>query len=74
MFESIDRVVTRGELEAAISDLIVKFELEYFGRGPQQIRTHLIGDMLLVRMSGVLTPSELRLVRGANSAAATVLL
>lgn len=60
---------TRGEIEAAICELVSRFEREYFGRGPKHIRAHLIGDLLLVRMTGVLTQAELQLVNGANSAA-----
>ena len=40
---------TQGEIEAAISDGMGRFELEYMGRGPKDIRAHLIGDLLVVR-------------------------
>ena len=33
------------------------------GRGPKEIRAHLIGDLLVVRLSGVLTAAEQHLVR-----------
>jgi len=35
-------VRTQGEIEAAISDGISRFEQEYMGRGPKDIRAHLI--------------------------------
>jgi uncharacterized protein YbcI len=54
---------TRGEIEAAVSDGITRFEQEYMGRGPKSIRTHLIGDLLVVRLQGVLTAAEQNLVR-----------
>ena len=38
------------------------FEQEYMGRGPKEIRTHLIEDMLVVRLQGVLTAAEQHLV------------
>ena len=38
------------------------FELEYMGRGPKEIRTHLIEDILIVRLQGVLTAAEQHLV------------
>jgi len=38
------------------------FEQEYMGRGPKDIRTHLIGDLLVVRIEGVLTAAEQHLV------------
>ena len=54
---------TQGEIEAAVCDGITRFEQEYMGRGPRDIRTHLIGDLLVVRLQGVLTAAEQQLVR-----------
>ncbi len=51
----------RARLEAEINQAIVRFEKEYMGRGPTEIRTYLLGDLVLVRLKGVLTPSELKL-------------
>ncbi len=53
---------TRGEIEAAICQGISQFEQDYMGRGPKEIRTHLIDDMLVVRLQGVLTAAEQHLV------------
>lgn len=54
---------TQGEIEAAICDGVARFQQEYMGRGPKDIRTHLIGDLLIVRLQGVLTAAEQHLVR-----------
>ena len=54
---------TRGEIEAAVCDGISRFEQEYMGRGPKDIRTHLLGDLLVVRLTGVLTAAEQHLVK-----------
>jgi len=54
---------TKGQLEAEISDAIVKFEREYMGRGPQEVRTHILDDIVMVRLYGVLTPAERQLAR-----------
>lgn len=54
---------TLGEIEAAICEGITRFEQDYMGRGPKDIRTHLIGDLLVVRLQGVLTAAEQQLVR-----------
>ena len=54
---------TQGEIEAAICDGITRFEQEYMGRGPKDIRAHLIGDLLVVRLQGVLTAAEKQLVK-----------
>lgn len=54
---------TQGEIEAAISEGIGRFEQEYMGRGPKDIHAHLIGDLLVVRLIGVLTAAEQHLVK-----------
>ena len=54
---------SRGEIEAVICREINQFEREYMGRGPKFIHAHLIGDMLLVRLQGVLTAAEQHLVQ-----------
>jgi uncharacterized protein YbcI len=60
----IERVMkTRGEIEAAVCDGVSRFEQEHMGRGPKDIRTHLLGDLVLVRLQGVLTAAEQHLVR-----------
>jgi uncharacterized protein YbcI len=54
---------TAGEMEAAVCDGISRFEQEYMGRGPKDIRAHLIDDLLVVRLKGVLTAAEQHLVK-----------
>ena len=54
---------TVGEMEAAISEGISRFEQDYMGRGPKDIHTHLLGDLLVVRLQGVLTAAEQQLVK-----------
>ena len=54
---------TLGELEAAICEGVGRFEQDYMGRGPKDIHTHLLGDLLVVRLQGVLTAAEQHLVK-----------
>jgi uncharacterized protein YbcI len=54
---------TLGELEAAICEGAGRFEQDYMGRGPKEIHTHLLGDLLVVRLQGVLTAAEQQLVK-----------
>jgi two-component system, cell cycle sensor histidine kinase and response regulator CckA len=54
---------TQSEIEAAICQGISHFEQEYMGRGPKDIHVHLIGDLLVVRLHGVLTAAEEQLVK-----------
>jgi uncharacterized protein YbcI len=55
-------MITQGEIEAAICKGISSFEQEYMGRGPKHIYAHLLGDLLVVRLEGVLTAAEQHLV------------
>jgi uncharacterized protein YbcI len=52
---------TQGEIEAAICEGIKRFKQEYMGRGPKDIHAFLIGDLLVVRLMGVLTAAEQQL-------------
>jgi uncharacterized protein YbcI len=54
---------TQGEIESAISEGMSRFEQEYMGRGPKDVRVHLIDDMVIVRLKGVLTAAEQHLVK-----------
>jgi uncharacterized protein YbcI len=54
---------THGEIEAGICEGITRFEQEYMGRGPKDIRAFLIDDILFVRLQGVLTAAEQHLVK-----------
>ena len=57
---------TQGEIEAAICEGISRFEQEYMGRGPKDIRTYLIGDVLVIWLQGVLTAAEQQLVKSLS--------
>ena len=39
---------TQGEIEAAICEVISRFEQEYMGGGPKDTHAHLIRDLLIV--------------------------
>jgi uncharacterized protein YbcI len=39
------------------------FEQEFMGRGPKDVRVHLIHDLVVVRLQGVLTVAEQHLVK-----------
>ncbi len=48
----------RGEVEARITEAMIKFEREFMGRGPTEARTYIIDDMVLVRLKGIITRAE----------------
>jgi uncharacterized protein YbcI len=54
---------TLGEIEAAVCEGVSRFQQDYMGRGPKNIHTHLLGDLLVVRLQGVLTAAEQHLVK-----------
>jgi uncharacterized protein YbcI len=54
---------SQGEIEAAICEGISRFEQDYMGRGPKDIHAHLLDDLLVVRLKGVLTAAEQHLVQ-----------
>jgi uncharacterized protein YbcI len=49
---------SQGEIEAAICEGMTPFEKEYMGRRPKDIQAFLMGDLLIVRLGGVLTAAE----------------
>jgi uncharacterized protein YbcI len=65
---------SKGQLEAEISDAITRFEKEHMGRGPLEIRTYIVDDMVIVRLKGVLTKAELNLVKSDRNVRARELI
>lgn len=59
--ERTSRSLTQAESEAAICDGIIRFQDEYLGWRSERIHAHLIKDMLIVRILGVLTLAERQL-------------
>jgi uncharacterized protein YbcI len=53
---------TKGEIEDAICQGISRFEQEFMGRGPKDIHAFLVGELVVVRLQGVLTAAEQHLV------------
>ena len=58
----VNRPTTKGTIEANIASAVVRFQREQQGRGASDVRAHLIGDLILVRCSGIFTPIEARLL------------
>jgi uncharacterized protein YbcI len=54
---------TKGQLEAEISESIIRFEKDFMGRGPMETKTYIVDDIVLVRLKGVLTQAELQLAK-----------
>lgn len=51
-------LLKKGQLEADISKAITKWEKEFLGRGPLQVKTDILRNMIIVHLKGILTPAE----------------
>jgi len=58
---------TKGQIEAEISEAVIKFEKEFMGRGPLETKTYLLDDIVLVRLKGVLTKAEQQLAQTGDN-------
>ena len=54
--------MSKGQIEANISEALIKFEKEYMGRGPEETKTYIIDNIIVIRLKRVLTPAEQQLV------------
>lgn len=54
---------TLGQTEAAVTAALARFERDHLGRGPKDARTFVLQDMVLVRLTGILSPAEQQLSR-----------
>ena len=55
--------MTKGQVEARLSEAISKFEIEHMGRGPEKIRTIIFNDLIIIRLKGFLSISEKNLAQ-----------
>ena len=66
LYQSGDAGMTKGQLEAKISEILSKFEVEYMGRGPKTIRTYILSDMIIIRLIGFLKKVRTSLFEGGR--------
>ncbi len=57
---------TKSEVETFIRNAIIKFEQEFMGRGPTDVKAYILRDIVLVRLKGVLTPAERQLAKNVE--------
>ncbi|MFP4416565.1 MAG: DUF2294 domain-containing protein [Chitinivibrionales bacterium] len=62
------RRLSRGQMEAAISEAVTRFEKEYMGRGPLETKTYIIDDMVITRLRGILSKAEMQLAKSDGQA------
>lgn len=56
--ETSHRVKSQGEIEAAVCEGMARFMQTFMGRGPKSIHSHLVADLMVIRVQGVLTAAE----------------
>ncbi len=54
---------TKGEMESLVKNAIIKFEQEFMGRGPDEVKAFIVRDLIVIRLKGVLTPAERQLAK-----------
>lgn len=50
--------MSKGELEDKISRALTVWEKDYLGRGPINVKTDIVRNMVVVVLKGILTPAE----------------
>jgi uncharacterized protein YbcI len=53
--------MTQGACEAEIANAVTRFDREQQGHGPKNVRAFVLGEMVLVRSSGIFTVTETKL-------------
>jgi len=66
--------MSKGQIEANISEALIKFEKEYMGRGPEETKTYIIDDIIVIRLKRVLTPAEQQLAGTSDEATGRTLI
>ncbi len=56
----------KGEMENQVKNAIIKFEQEFLGRGPDEVKAFIVRDLIVIRLKGVLTPAERQLAKTAE--------
>ena len=57
---------SKGEMESQVKNTIIKFEQEFLGRGPDEVKAFIVRDLIVIRLKGVLTPAERQLAKTAE--------
>ena len=52
---------TKGQVEAAVTEAITQYERDHLGRGPEEAKTFIVENLVVVRLQGILSPAEKQL-------------
>lgn len=51
-----------GEVHDRLCKEIIRFEKEIMGRGPEEVKAYILDDLIVLRLRGVLTRAEMKLL------------
>jgi uncharacterized protein YbcI len=57
------RNTTPGAINDSLCKGIIRFEKEVMGRGPDEVKAYLVDDIVVLRLKGVLTKAEIKLLQ-----------
>jgi uncharacterized protein YbcI len=58
---SIPTDKTKGQIEAAVTEAITKYERDQLGRGPKEAKSFIVENLVVVKLQGILSPAERQL-------------
>ncbi|MDO7786435.1 DUF2294 domain-containing protein [Desulforamulus aquiferis] len=61
--------MVKGQLEDEITKAMIQWERDYMGRGPDEAKTDILRNMIIVTLRGVLSKAEQHLARDKDGAA-----
>ena len=53
----------KGQIEAEISEAVVKYKIKHIGKGPEKVKSYIIEDMVVIRIKEALTILEQELTK-----------
>jgi len=52
---------TKGQVEAAVTEAITKYERDQLGRGPREAKSFIVENLVVSKLQGILSPAERQL-------------
>ncbi|PSQ88975.1 MAG: hypothetical protein BRD30_06255 [Bacteroidetes bacterium QH_2_63_10] len=52
---------TKGQVEAAVTEAITKYERDQLGRGPKEAKSFIVENLVVSKLQGILSPAERQL-------------
>jgi uncharacterized protein YbcI len=52
---------TKGQVEAAVTEAITRYERDQLGRGPREAKSFIVENLVVSKLQGILSPAERQL-------------